>query len=131
MMLTLVKRMWNDEAGFVISAELILVATIAVLGMVVGLSEVSYAINEELEDVGSAFGAMSQSYCYSGVTGHKGFVAGTSFWDRFDYCDGQFDLVCNSGIYGESWGRLRRRLWRRLRRRSGLLIANRNEHFMN
>ena len=28
----------NDEAGFIISAELVLVSTIAVLGMIVGLS---------------------------------------------------------------------------------------------
>jgi hypothetical protein len=103
-MLTLMKRMWNDEAGFVISAELILVSTIAVLAMVVGLAEVTYAVNEELEDIGSAFGSMTQSYSYFGASGHKAFVAGTCFRDQFDFCDGQWDLVCNSGIYGETWG---------------------------
>ncbi len=30
-------KLINDEAGFIVSAELILVATIAVLGVVVGL----------------------------------------------------------------------------------------------
>jgi hypothetical protein len=38
----------NDEAGFIISAELVLVSTIAVLAMVVGLSEVALNVNNEL-----------------------------------------------------------------------------------
>ena len=52
----------NDEAGFIISAELVIVATVAVLAMLVGLSEVSSNINNELEDIGSAFGSLNQSY---------------------------------------------------------------------
>ena len=57
-MKTFINRLWCDEAGFVVSAELILVATIGVLSLVVGLAEISHGINQELEDVGSAFGAM-------------------------------------------------------------------------
>ncbi|HBN79405.1 MAG TPA: branched-chain amino acid aminotransferase, partial [Planctomycetaceae bacterium] len=37
-MTQLINNLYNDEAGFIVSAELVLVATIAVLGMVVGLS---------------------------------------------------------------------------------------------
>ncbi len=94
-----------DEAGFIISAELILVATITVLSLVVGLTEVAYAVNEELEDVGSAFGAVNQTYKYHGVTGHKGCFTGSYFDDYTDMCDGQFDIVCDSPITGEqsSW----------------------------
>ena len=55
---TLASRFWNDQHGFIVSAELMLVSTIAVLSMVVGLSEVAFNINNELEDVGSAFGAI-------------------------------------------------------------------------
>lgn len=100
-MMTLVTRMWKDEAGFIVSAELILVATVAVLAMVVGLSEVSIGINEELEDVGSAFGAVNQSFCYFGATGHKGHVAGSRFNDRIDFCDSACDIVCNTPVIGE------------------------------
>ena len=39
----------NDEAGVIISAELVLVLTIGVLAMIVGLSEVAVAINTELK----------------------------------------------------------------------------------
>ena len=39
-MLRNLSKLANDELGFIISAELVLVMTIAVLGMVVGLTAV-------------------------------------------------------------------------------------------
>lgn len=50
----------RDDAGYVISAELVLIATIGVLSLVVGLSEVSKSINGELFDLGSAFTRLNQ-----------------------------------------------------------------------
>ncbi len=93
----LARTLWKDEAGFIISAELVLISTIAVLGMVVGLSEVAWGINEELEDVGSAYGSVNQSFRYAGVSGHKGCVKGSCFEDGEDFCDGQNDLNCDRG----------------------------------
>jgi Flp pilus assembly pilin Flp len=83
----------NDEAGFIVSAELVLVATIAVLAMVVGLSEVALNVNNELEDVGSAFGNVSQTYQYYGLKGHNASWSGSSFYDVVDFCDSD----CNVG----------------------------------
>ena len=40
----MLRQFWMDDAGAVISAELVLVLTIAVLAMIVGLSEVAAAI---------------------------------------------------------------------------------------
>ena len=37
--LHMLKRLWNDEGGAIISAELVLVATILVIGMIVGLED--------------------------------------------------------------------------------------------
>jgi len=82
----------NDEAGFIVSAELVLISTIAVLGLVVGLSEVALNVNNELEDVGSAFASIHQSYQTKCTSGHGGQFWGSSFWDQADYCDGQFDV---------------------------------------
>ena len=90
----------NDEHGFIVSAELVLVATIAVLGMVVGLSEVALNINHELEDVGSAFGSLNQSYQVKGLCGHQGNTGGSSFQDSQDYCDTS-SIVCNNDQTGE------------------------------
>jgi Flp pilus assembly pilin Flp len=58
----LIKQFWADESGFLISAELVLVSTITVLGMVVGLAEIMVAITAELDDVGAAFGSLNQSF---------------------------------------------------------------------
>jgi Flp pilus assembly pilin Flp len=80
-------QLWNDEAGFVASTELVLIATILVLGMIVGLHTVRNAVVQELGDVAMAIGAVNQSYSYAGATGHSSSTAG-SFWaDATDYCD--------------------------------------------
>lgn len=76
----------HDESGFIVSAEIILIGTVAVLAMVVGLSEVSMSINNELHDVASAFGSVNQSFRASGMTGHGGASSGSSFGDQSDFC---------------------------------------------
>jgi len=81
----LCSQLLNDEAGFIASAELILIATIVVISMVVGLSEVSFAINSELNDVASAFGSVNQSYRYSGTNGQPGQSNGSSFSNGGDF----------------------------------------------
>ena len=100
-MSTIATQLWHDEAGFIVSSELILVSTITVLAMIVGLSEVAHAVNQELEDVASAFGAVNQSYAYAGTTGHKGNTTGSAFGDKRDFCDSAADIVCDSVITGE------------------------------
>jgi hypothetical protein len=35
----MIKALWNDEAGVIVSAEIVLVGTILVLGMITGLVE--------------------------------------------------------------------------------------------
>ena len=66
------KQLWADEAGFVISTELVLVATILVLSMVVGMKKISSQVLAEMSDVGNAIGFLDQSYSYAGAT----FTAG-------------------------------------------------------
>jgi len=92
-MMNLIAQLYGDEAGFIVSAELILVSTIAVLSMIVGLSEVASAVNQELEDVAAAFGALNQSYHYYAIEGHYSRMAGTCFQDNADSCDGEWDVM--------------------------------------
>ncbi|WP_417389710.1 hypothetical protein [Gimesia sp.] len=103
----MLNQLWNDEAGFVISAELVLVLTIAVLAMIVGLSEVAVAVNTELNDISNAIGALNQSYAYTGFVGNgsgggksKSFYAGSRFEDATDDCDlnTTCDLVTGTGV---------------------------------
>ena len=56
------KTLWNDESGVILSAELVLVCTILVLGLLVGMVELQCAIVGELSDLASAFGNLNQSY---------------------------------------------------------------------
>ena len=82
----------NDESGVIISAELALVLTIAVLAMIVGLSEVAVAVNTELNDISNAIGGLNQTYCVTGFAANsngkmKSFFAGSAFSDGIDDCD--------------------------------------------
>ncbi|NQV25840.1 MAG: branched-chain amino acid aminotransferase [Rhodopirellula sp.] len=87
-MMKLAEQLLNDEAGFLLSAELILISTVLTLGMVVGLSEVSHAINNELFDVASAFDSVNQGYRYDGLfDGH-----GSSYGSQLD--DYRYDISC-------------------------------------
>ena len=91
-MTNLFTQLKHDEAGFIISAELVLVATICVLGLIVGLAEVCLNINNELEDVGSAFQCIQQSYNVRGACGHRGYASGSCFHDYAEFCGDQFDI---------------------------------------
>ena len=94
----------NDEAGFIVSAELVLVATIAVVSMVVGLAEVASGVNQELEDVGAAIGSVNQSFAFQGFQTCKAQTIGSCFGDNFDNCDSQFDIAL-AGTQHEGHGR--------------------------
>ena len=84
----MLRTLWNDEAGVVISAELVLVLTIAVLAMVVGLHAVAKTVTTELNDVANAIGALDQTYAYAGlVKSTHASVSGSAFADRQDACD--------------------------------------------
>ena len=103
-------KLFSDESGVIISAELALVLTIAVLAMVVGLSEVAVAVNTELNDISNAIGALDQSYSFTHFSSTKSAgnlkssFAGSKFSDTTDDCDTNTtcDLVCGViGVVGE------------------------------
>jgi Flp pilus assembly pilin Flp len=62
-------RLWNDDDGALIAMEFLFVATILVIGIIVGLSGVRVAINAELTELGNAILALSQGYILAGETG--------------------------------------------------------------
>lgn len=59
-------RLWDDEDGVVLSAELVLIGTILVIGLIVGLANLQNAVVGELNDLGSAIGGADQSYQTTG-----------------------------------------------------------------
>jgi len=92
----LLSRLHHDEAGFIVSAELVIIATILIIGLVVGLAEVANGVTSELEDVGAAVGALNQSYVVAGAVGHKAAKLGSRFDDQPDFCDGENDISCDN-----------------------------------
>ena len=103
----MLRNFWNDENGFIVSSELVLIATICVIGLIVGLVEVQFALVGELNDVSDAIGSLNQSFQFSGFTSWKtqnmssncikAQVAGSMFVDTVDECDNnQCTLGCDS-----------------------------------
>lgn len=82
-------RLWRDEAGFVVSTELILIATIVVIGLITGLTTVRDAVVHELADVADAVSEVDQSYSYGVILAHCASTAGSEFVDSPDFCDDQ------------------------------------------
>ena len=66
------KQLLDDEQGMVITSELILIATIVTLAMVVGLTEVSHAVTNELIDVANGYNRMNQGRRYQKLGWHDG-----------------------------------------------------------
>lgn len=92
--------MWNqllslldDESGFIVSSEVVLIGTITVLGMIVGLSEVAFNVNRELGDVAAAFGNINQGYHFSGAFNGQAGNNGSQFQGGAQ--SGQ-DLLCDA-----------------------------------
>ena len=97
-------RLVQDEAGFVVSAELVLIATLLVIGLIVGLSSIQHALNAELNDVGDAIGNLNQSYRFTGFSKLKhgraaSFTRGSYFRDTMDECDNDQCMIdCDSPV---------------------------------
>lgn len=83
----LLQRLWAEEAGVVVSAELVLVGSILVLGMIVGLATLRDHVVQELADIAGAIGDVEQTFTFSGISGHNSSTAGTDFTDTADNCD--------------------------------------------
>lgn len=83
----MLRKLWNDEAGAIVSAEIVLVATILVIAMVTGLASLRDAVVTELADVGQAIANVDQSYSVGGITAHSAAIAASTFSDAADFCD--------------------------------------------
>jgi Flp pilus assembly pilin Flp len=83
----MLKNFWVDEAGAALSAELVLIITIAVIGLVTGLSSLRDAVVTELADVGAAIGSVDQTYTVGGIVAHSSAVTAFGYTDAVDYCD--------------------------------------------
>ena len=80
-------KLWNDQEGFIVSIELILLSTIIVIGLITGMTALRDAVVSELSDVAGAIQDLNQGYEFNGVAGHSARTQGSNFLDARDHCD--------------------------------------------
>jgi hypothetical protein len=93
--LKMLNRLINDENGFIVSAEIVLIFTLVFCAVAVGIAVVRDALVQELGDVAEAIGALNQSYNYAGITAptsdtnvpFHAACSGSGFNDGADACD--------------------------------------------
>ncbi len=90
--LTTPTRFITDQAGAVLSVELLLVATVAVVGMVVALTASRDAVVSELSDVAGSVQDVYQGVAYNGTVSASGATGGPGFFDALDSGDDSEDV---------------------------------------
>ncbi len=78
------RNLWNDDAGFIVSGEIVFLFTITVIGLIVGWVHVRNAVASELTDIANAIQAVNQSYVWYGLqnpTCTNASVAGSQLTD--------------------------------------------------
>jgi Flp pilus assembly pilin Flp len=75
----LLAKLWNDDSGALIATEFLFIATILVIGIVVGLTSVRAAVNAELTNLADAILALNMSFAFSGQSGCCAQTEGSQF----------------------------------------------------
>ncbi|QDT39545.1 hypothetical protein [Stratiformator vulcanicus] len=93
-MLSLFCQLTRDEAGAVLSAEAVLILTIFVLGSVVGLAQVTHAVNYSMGGIYSSFERSNSAYAPMNDFGDYGgddYRGGGNYGDDYaSTSDGSF-----------------------------------------
>jgi Flp pilus assembly pilin Flp len=81
----ILKKLWADESGVIMSAETVMLSTMGVLAMTAGVGTMATAVNGELGDMSKAFRSFDQSFSapgfrtsFGGTTGGGGSASGYS-----------------------------------------------------
>mgnify|MGYP000135574967 CR=1 FL=1 len=62
----ILKSLWRDDTGVIMSAETVMLGTIGVLAMTAGVGVMATAVNGELGEMGMAFRSFDQSFSTPG-----------------------------------------------------------------
>lgn len=75
-------QLWNDDAGYIVTTEMLLIFVILVLGLIAGLANLRMAIVNELTESGLALLNLNQGYTIAGLSGCSGSSAGSGVTDN-------------------------------------------------
>jgi len=90
----MLKQLWNDDAGYIVTTEMLLIFVILVLGLVAGLANLRMAIVNELTESGLAILSLNQSFTIAGLTGCSGSSGTSGVTDA----SGTLSLTANSSV---------------------------------
>ncbi len=90
-LLQIVRQVRKETSGLIASMELLLVATVILLGMLTGMAAVRDSVVSEISDVGGSLQDLNQSYRIWGLVGHSGHSVGMGYQDGLDFCDSSGD----------------------------------------
>jgi len=81
-MKNLAVRLLHDEAGVIVTPEIIIITTVGLLSLIAGWNAVSQSLAFELADVANSVGSLNQSYSYRGLrAGRHATCGGGGFAD--------------------------------------------------
>ena len=87
-----IRNAWDDEQGVILSMEMILIATLVVIGLIVGYATLRDAMVQELGDTAAGVARLQQSYSFGsaelagsfGGIPYEASSAGSEFVDESD-----------------------------------------------
>jgi hypothetical protein len=84
----------KSQKGFIVTIELLLLATILVIGLIVGMVSLRDSVLAELSDLSEAIGALNQGYNILGVNNvaNTAATAGSRWTDDFDQTPSGYDI---------------------------------------
>jgi hypothetical protein len=97
--------LWRDESGVVVSAELVIILTVMVLGLIVGLVQVQSAVVTELQGTAAGLSSLNQSFAFTGFHGcqkanfRTSWTSGSFFIDTFGTCVGTAGATTTCEIF--------------------------------
>ena len=77
--MSLLHALWKDETGVILSAELVMLGTLGVVGATVGLHTAAKSVNEEMTDFARAMRSLDQSYSVPGYHSCGAWKAGSHY----------------------------------------------------
>lgn len=92
----MLQQLWNDDAGYIVTTEMLLIFVILVLGLIAGLANLRMAIVNELTESGLAILGLNQGYTIAGLTGCSGSSATSGVTDN----SGSLTLTATTVTYG-------------------------------
>lgn len=78
--MSIFRALLHDENGFIISTELVVVATLLVVGLITGVQAVQTSVVGEMSEVAAAIGSINQSYVLPGRHGCTSWGCGRVAW---------------------------------------------------